>query len=84
MRSPRQQFHDFVAVTRLVAANDAQRQCDIFVRGQMVEQAEVLEHDTDAPPQGRERVGREGCDIMSEQGDQPARGPKRQKQHAQQ
>ncbi len=49
----------------------------------MVEQAEILEHHADAPPQRRERIRRQSRDIVAEQIDQPARRLEREKQHPQ-
>ena len=49
----------------------------------MVEQAEILKHDADAPPQRRQRVLAQRGDIVAEQRDQPARGPQREEQQPQ-
>ena len=50
----------------------------------MVEQAEILEHDADAPPQRGERVLAEHRDVVAEQGDQAAGRPHRKEQEPQQ
>ena len=39
----------------------------------MVEQPEILEHDADAPAQGRKRIRREGRHVVAEQGNEAAR-----------
>ncbi len=48
---PAQQFDDLSAISRFVAALHAQRQRDILVGRQMVEQPEILENDADAAAQ---------------------------------
>ena len=50
---PSQQFDHVGAIARLVAPAHAQRQRDILIGGQVVEQAEILEHHADAAPQRR-------------------------------
>ena len=50
----------------------------------MIEQAEILEHDPDAPPQRGQRILAQRRDVMAEQGDQPARRPQREEQETQQ
>ena len=50
---PAQQLDHFAAVARLVLALHAQRQGDVLVGGQMVEQAEILEHHAHAAAQRR-------------------------------
>ena len=57
MRSPRptqsQQFDHLGAIAGLVAAHHPQRQRDVLVGGEMIEQAEILEHDADPPADAR-------------------------------
>ena len=48
---PAQQLVDVLAIVASSLAHDAQRQRDVLVGGQVVEQAEILEHDADPPPQ---------------------------------
>src|SRR5262245_21295329 len=56
----------------------------MLIGGHVVEQSEILEHDTDTPPQRRQCVLAQGGNVMTEQRDQAARGPQRKKQEAQQ
>ena len=68
---PAQQFDDLVAIARLGAAEHAQRQRDVLIGRQMIEQAEILEHQTDAPAQHREIVLAELARVVAEQFDLP-------------
>ena len=67
-----------------VAAEHAQRQRHVLVGGHVIEQAEILEHDADAPAQRGERVLAERGDVVAEQRDQAAGRPHRQEQQPQQ
>src|SRR3546814_12206292 len=67
---PGQQLVDLLFAAGLVAADaglaaDAQWQGDILARSQVVEQAEVLEHDPYAPPQQRSEERRVGKECVS-------------------
>ena len=81
---PTEQFDDLVAITRLVASLNAQRQRDVFVGGEVVEQAKILEDDADAAAQGRDRVFVERGDIAAEQTDEAARRLQREQDELQQ
>ena len=81
---PLQQFDDFGAIGVLLLAEHAKRQRDVLVCGQMIEQAEILEHDADAAAQRRAAVLGQGGGIVIEHRDQAARRLERQEQHAQQ
>ena len=67
-----------------VRAHDPERQRHVLVGGHVVEQAKVLEHDADPPPQRRQRILAQRRDIVAEQRDEAARRPQRQEQQAQQ
>src|SRR3546814_2175488 len=69
---PGQQLVDLLFAAGLVAADaglaaDAQWQGDILARSQVVEQAEVLEHDPYAPPQQGGLPAREAGHVAPEQ-----------------
>ena len=81
---PAQQLHHLVAEALFAAPEHAERQRDVLVGGQVVEQPEVLEDEADAPPQRRERILAEHRDVVPEQRDQPARRLERQEQEPQQ
>ena len=81
---PLQEFDHLVAVAVLVAAHDAERQPDILVGRHVIEQAEVLKHHADAPPQGREGIFREPRHVMPEQRDQAAGRADRKEEQPQQ
>ena len=55
---PLQQLDHLAAIARLVAPDDAQRQRDVLVGREVIEQAEILEHDADPPPRSRARPAR--------------------------
>src|SRR5215510_6539081 len=74
---PVQQLGDLVAVAVLAAAQDAQRQSHVLERRHVIEQAEILEHDTDAAAQGGQRVLAQAADVMTEQADEAAAGLER-------
>src|SRR5499426_616883 len=80
---PAQQFDHLLAITVLGLPDHPQRQCHVLEGRHVVEQAEILKHDADAPPQRGQRVLAEGSDIVAEQRDQSARGPQREKQQTQ-
>ena len=79
---PAEQFGHLGAVAGLLFAQHTQGQRDILVGGEVIQQAEILEHDADAPAQHRHLVRIEGGDIPPEQGDETARGLQRQEQKA--
>ena len=79
-----QQLGNLLAIAPLVAPDDAQRQRDILEGRQVIEQAEILEHDADPAPQSGKRVLVERDDVAIEQGDQPAGRLERQEQQPQQ
>src|SRR5262245_11770151 len=81
---PVQELDDLVAVGLLAAAHDAQRQRHVVVGREVVEQAEILEHDADAAAQDRQRILAQGRDVVTEQRDQPPRWFQRNEQQAQQ
>ena len=58
MRSPRptqrRSSTTSAAIVRLLAAEHAERQGDVLEGGQVVEQAEILEDDADAPAHARQ------------------------------
>ena len=70
---PAQKLDHLGAIARLVAAHHAQRQGDVLVGRQVVEQAEVLEHDADPPPQRGDLVLAERRRILAEDVDRAAR-----------
>src|SRR6516165_7982234 len=80
---PVQQFDHLLAITVLGLPDHPQRQCHVLEGRHVVEQAEILKHDADAPPQRRQRVLAQRGDIVAEQRDQPARGPQREEQQTQ-
>src|SRR3546814_17783133 len=73
---PCEQFLDLLSAARLVGAGaglaaNAQRQRDVLARRQVVEQSEVLEHDSDAPAQQGGLAPGEPGDVPPEQGEAP-------------
>ena len=56
---PFQQLDHVGAIARLLAAAHTQRQRDVLVGRQVVEQAEILEDDADAPAQQRQLLARD-------------------------
>src|SRR4051794_23251306 len=80
---PAQEVDHLLAVARLAAAHDAERQRDVFIGRHVVEQAEILEHDTDALAQVGDLVLAEQRDVMAEQIDEASRRAVRQEQQAQ-
>src|SRR5258708_8350232 len=54
---------------------DAQRQRDVVERREMRDEAEILEHDADAPAQCRQLLARRRREIPAEQRDESARWP---------
>src|SRR6185503_20123205 len=69
---PVQELHDLIAIAVLGMPDHPQRQRHVFVGRHVIEQAKILEHDPDAPPQRRQRILAQSRDVMAEQGDQPA------------
>jgi hypothetical protein len=65
---PAQQLHDVGGGSRSRRLSEhAQRQRDVLEGGQVVEQAEVLEHHADAPAQRRQfRLGQRGGRVAAE------------------
>ena len=61
----------------------AQRQRDVVERRQVVQQAELLEHDADTPTQLWSVGGRQRTDVLAEEADQAPRGAMRQGDEAQ-
>src|SRR5215211_3970429 len=82
--NPFEQLDHFLTIALLVAADHPQRQRNVLVRGEVVEQPEILENDADAPAQRRQCILAKRRDIMAEQGDEPAGRPERQEQESQQ
>src|SRR5262245_42830292 len=80
---PFQQIDHLAAVAGFVAAHDAERQRHVLVGRHVVEQAEILQHDTDPLAQVGDLLLAEQRDILAEQIDQPPRRPQRQEQQAQ-
>src|SRR3954466_29322 len=81
---PVQELHDLIAIAVLGVPNHPQRQRHVFIGRHVIEQAKILKHDPDAPPQRRQRILAQSRDVMAEQGDQPARRPQREEQETQQ
>ena len=61
---PAQQIGDVLAVVGLLLAHDPQGQRDVLPGGQMIEQAEILEHDADAAPELGPGAGAELGDVL--------------------
>src|SRR4029078_12202539 len=80
---PMQQLGDLAAIACLAAALYPQRDRNVLERRHVVEQAEILEHDADAPSQPREAILVEGGDVLIKHADQAARRPKRQEHQTQ-
>src|SRR3954453_18463263 len=81
---PVQELHDLIAIAVLGMPDHPQRQRHVFIGRHVIEQAKILEHDPDAPPQRRQRILAQRRDVMAEQRDQPARRPQREEQETQQ
>ncbi len=88
MRSPsptqRKQFDDFGPIGEFVPALHAQRQRDVLIGRQMVEQAKILEDDADAAAQIGDRILAEARGVAVEQADEAARRLQRQQDETQQ
>src|ERR1700742_364549 len=69
---PAQQVDHLLAVARFVLAHDAERQRHVLIGGHVVEQAEILQHDADAPAQVGNVVLAEQRDVLAEQIDRAA------------
>jgi hypothetical protein len=67
-----------------VAAGDPQRQRDVLVGAQVIEQAEILKHNADPAAQCRQRILVERRNIVTELGDQPPGRLQREKQQLEQ
>ena len=81
---PSEQLGDFVAVALFVPADHLSGSATLSIGREVIEQAEVLEHDADAAAQHRQRVLAQRRGVVIEQADQAARRPQRQEQQAQQ
>jgi hypothetical protein len=81
---PLQQFHHLGAVGGLLAALHKQRQRDVLICRQMIEQAEFLEHHADAPAHGADLILGQGRGFAAEQGDEAAGRGQRHHHQAQQ
>ena len=80
---PLQQFGDFLAVVVLVASRHTQRQRHVLVGRHVVEEAKILEHDANSPPEVGEQILIERDNIAVKQGDETARRLQRQEQELQ-
>ncbi|CCF21146.1 protein of unknown function [Pseudorhizobium banfieldiae] len=69
---PFEEFDDVVAIADFLLSPHAQRKRDVLVGGQVVEQAEILEHDADAPAQHRQLVAGYLRQVAPEHADQAA------------
>src|SRR5437588_10262732 len=74
---PLQKFDAFVAIGALLFAEDAKWQRDVFICGQMIEQAEILKYNADAAPQRGASVLGQGGGILIEHRNQATRRLKR-------
>ncbi len=70
---PVQQFDHVGAVGGFLLADDPERQGDILVGRQMVEQPEILEYHAKPAAQGRQVGARQGGNVVAEQRHQSAR-----------
>src|SRR3984885_7044929 len=82
--NPLQQFDDFGAIVRLLLTQDPERQRHIFVGREVVEQAEILKHDTDPAAQIGAPILAERGGILIEHVDQDAARPQRQQHQTEQ
>ena len=82
--NPIEEFQNIGAIARLRLADDPERQCDVLIGGEMVEQAKVLEDDADPATDSRQLGMAERRRIATEGGDQSARRPNRQKKQTEQ
>ena len=71
---PAQQFTHMAVDFGVPTTVDAQRQRDVFNGRQMIDQAEVLKHHADSPPQRRQIIAWGQGDVLVEKMHQPARG----------
>jgi hypothetical protein len=81
---PFQEVDDLLAIARFLAAHHPERQRHVFVSRHVIEQAKILQDDTDALAQIGDLILAEQRDVMAEQIDQPAGRPQREKQQPQQ
>src|SRR4029078_1598449 len=72
---PRQHFTHGSFDFLFARAGDAKRQRDIVESGQVTDQAEILEHDSDSATEGRKRFPRDFTKLFAEQADPTARWP---------
>jgi hypothetical protein len=77
---PGKHFADWTFDVPLARTRDAQRQCDVIEGGEMADEAEVLEHDSDPPPERREGIPWRFRELFTEEFDSPARGALREVQ----
>ena len=70
-------------IARFLLAAHAQRQRDILIGRQVIEQAKILEDDADAPAQHRQLVARDRRNLAVEGADDAARRLERQEKQAQ-
>ena len=75
---PGEQLGDVLVDLVLALATDLQRQRDVLERGQMVEQAEILEHHADSPAHEGGLAARERRHVAPEQRGAAAARPARQ------
>src|SRR4029079_1473391 len=80
---PFEELDDLGPVSSFRMSNHAQRQCDVLVRGHMIEQAKILEYDSNAAAQGRKRVLAQRSNVMAKDCGQSARWPEREKEEPQ-
>jgi hypothetical protein len=81
---PVEQVHHILAIVVDLLAGDAQGERHIVEGGEMIEQAEFLEHDSDAPPHQGQLALFQAADVAVEEIDQAARGLEREEHHAEQ
>src|SRR5579863_610109 len=80
---PFEKIDDLLAVTRLLPAHYPERQGNVLIGSHVIEQPEVLQHDTDPLAQIGDLILAEQRDIMTEQIDEAAGRPQRQEQQLQ-
>src|SRR5467141_3007111 len=81
---PFQQIDHLLAIARFLAPHHPERQRHVFIGSHMIEQAEVLQHDTYSLAQVGNFIFAEHRDVVAEQIDQAAGRPQRQEQQPQQ
>ncbi len=80
---PAQQFHHLGPIARLVLALHAQGQGHVLVGGEMVEEAEILEHHAHPAAQAGQVVLGNIRHVLAEDGDEPPRRAHRHQDQAQ-